>query len=199
MPFKGGGEHIIATGWWSLLPKERDMMQASGHTDLIRSAARPFLVPINWQDELLPLRDGWALKVMKNWLQQRTSQNCYLIAIVGRAINWQAACCPGQMLSLKWSQWPGDICKSFREWWIYNEQAGRNSHLPFVFGPLFAMDRMPRLLCFRESLISSANLPVAVLKILLPPLPVPILHMQDYQTLKNLDLLFCLECKPRTS
>ena len=48
-------------------------------------------------------------------------------------------------------------------------------HLPFVLGPLFAIDTTPRLLCFRLawSMISSANLPFAVGKMLLPPFPVP--------------------------
>lgn len=51
---------------------------------------------------------------------------------------------------------------------------GMMSNLPLVLGPLLAMLTTPRLLCFNVSLISSANLPLAVLKMLLPPLPVPV-------------------------
>lgn len=48
-----------------------------------------------------------------------------------------------------------------------------DAHLALVFGPLLAMLTIPRLLCFSESIISSANLPLAVLNMLLPPRPVP--------------------------
>ena len=48
------------------------------------------------------------------------------------------------------------------------------SHLPLVFGPLLAMDTMPRLECFSWSTISSGNLPVAEAKMDLPPFPVPV-------------------------
>lgn len=45
---------------------------------------------------------------------------------------------------------------------------------PLVLGPLLAMDRIPRLECLSPSTSSSGNLPLAVLYMLLPPLPVPV-------------------------
>ena len=55
--------------------------------------------------------------------------------------------------------------------------------LPFVLGPLLAMETMPRLLCFKLSIISSSNLPFAVGKMLLPPRPVPAQALQNHHVL----------------
>ena len=91
--------------------------------------------------EDLPLSDGCALKVMKNWLHANIAESAK----------------------------PAPL--SFRTDSLEGSEA--HEYLPFVLGLLLAMLTIPRLLCLSDSLISSANLPFAVLKMLFPPRPVP--------------------------